>query len=274
MKPMQKTSDGRRPSLSNVVSFHPKNGGSTEERILYVEGVSVHFDGLTVLDDLSLSICSGELRCLIGPNGAGKSTLIDVITGRVKPNTGRVFLGQTKDLTKLSEVEIVRAGVGRKFQKPTVFPQHTVMENLELAVRGKRGVWSSLFCSLSSEQKAEVDRLLVLLGLENRRNWLGGALSHGQKQWLSIGMLLAQDPKVLLVDEPVAGMTEAEIVKTAELLKSLRGNHTVVVIEHDMHFIRSIAETVTVLHQGQILAEGTIDIIQDDVRVRRVYLGH
>ncbi len=259
--------------LNSVKPLKKKNATTIYEKMLYVENISTSFSGLQVLQNLSLTIMPGELRCLIGPNGAGKSTLIDVITGRIKPQFGSIFLGQTTDLTKMTEAEIVRAGVGRKFQKPSVFPLHTVYENLELALNTDRGVWSSLFSTINDEQRVRIDAILELLGLEDKRNFLGGSLSHGQKQWLSIGMLLAQNPKVLLIDEPVAGMTEFEIEKTAALLTSLRGSHTVIVIEHDMHFIRSIAETVSVLHQGRILAEGTMDEVQNDVRVQRVYLG-
>lgn len=241
--------------------------------ILYVEGVSVSFDGFKALNDLSFTLDAGELRCVIGPNGAGKTTMMDVITGKTRPDSGRLFLGQTIDLTQLTEYEIARIGIGRKFQKPTVFENHTVTENLELAMKADKGVWATLFNRLSAAQREQVQAMLARIGLHERADILAGLLSHGQKQWLEIGMLLMQDPQILLLDEPVAGMTDEETARTAELLQSLAGRHTVVVVEHDMGFVSSIARTVTVLHEGRVLAEGSMDKVQNDERVIEVYLG-
>ncbi len=241
--------------------------------ILYVEGVTKSFDGFKALNDLSIYIETGELRCIIGPNGAGKTTMMDVITGKTQPDTGSVWFGQTIDLLGLSEPEIAQAGIGRKFQKPTVFPEHSVFENLELAMACDKSVWKILFAKLNAAQRERIDEVLGIIGLRAQRHGKAGALSHGQKQWLEIGMLLMQDPLVLLVDEPVAGMTPQETERTAELLVSLAGKHSVVVVEHDMNFVRSIARTVTVLHEGHVLAEGTMDEVQNDAEVKRVYLG-
>jgi len=241
--------------------------------ILYVEGVSVSFDGFKALNDLSFTLDAGELRCIIGPNGAGKTTMMDVITGKTRADSGRLFLGQTIDLTQLTEYEIARIGIGRKFQKPTVFENHTVAENLELAMKADKGVWATLFNRLSAAQREQVQAMLARIGLRERADILAGLLSHGQKQWLEIGMLLMQDPQILLLDEPVAGMTDEETERTAELLQSLAGRHTVVVVEHDMGFVSSIARTVTVLHEGRVLAEGSMDKVQNDERVIEVYLG-
>ncbi len=241
--------------------------------ILYVEGVTKSFDGFKALNDLSLYIETGELRCVIGPNGAGKTTMMDVITGKTQPDTGSVWFGQTIDLLGMSEPEIAQAGIGRKFQKPTVFPEHSVFENLELAMACDKSVWKILFAKLNAAQRERIDEVLGIIGLKDHRFGKAGALSHGQKQWLEIGMLLMQDPLVLLVDEPVAGMTPQETERTAELLVSLAGKHSVVVVEHDMNFVRSIARKVTVLHEGHVLAEGTMDEVQNDPQVKRVYLG-
>jgi urea transport system ATP-binding protein len=241
--------------------------------LLHVEGVSVSFDGFKALNDLSLYINDGELRCIIGPNGAGKTTMMDVITGKTRPDEGTVFLGQTIDLTRMSEYEIASSGIGRKFQKPTIFPEHSVFENLELAMAADKRVWPTLVARLNDEQCSRIDSVLETIMLVADRRRLAKNLSHGQKQWLEIGMLLMQDPRVLLVDEPIAGMTHQETEKTAQLLTSLAGKHTVVVVEHDMEFVRSIARTVTVLHQGHVLAEGTMDQVQSDPRVIEVYLG-
>jgi len=241
--------------------------------ILYVEGVTKSFDGFKALNDLSLYIETGELRCVIGPNGAGKTTMMDVITGKTQPDTGSVWFGQTIDLLGMSEPEIAQAGIGRKFQKPTVFPEHSVFENLELAMACDKSVWKILFAKLNAVQRERIDEVLGIIGLKDHRFGKAGALSHGQKQWLEIGMLLMQDPLVLLVDEPVAGMTPQETERTAELLVSLAGKHSVVVVEHDMNFVRSIARKVTVLHEGHVLAEGTMDEVQNDPQVKRVYLG-
>ncbi len=245
--------------------------------LLAVDNISVSFDGFKALTNLTLILDEGELRCIIGPNGAGKTTLMDVITGKTRPDEGHVFLigseRDRRDLTQMSEHEVANLGVGRKFQRPTVFQGHTVFENLELALSDGRGLWHTLFRPLSKAQRERIDELLELIGLTERSNDLAGLLSHGQKQWLEIGMLLAQNPKVLLVDEPVAGMTHQEIERTAELLNRLKGSHTVVVVEHDMEFVRSIAKTVTVLHEGSVLAEGSMDEVQSNPQVIEVYLG-
>ena len=243
--------------------------------VLWVEDLSVSFDGFKALSGVSLELEQGELRCLIGPNGAGKTTLMDCITGKTRPDSGAVYLeSRYNDLTKLSEVRIAQLGIGRKFQRPTVFQGHTVYENCELALRGRKGVWSTLFRRRTPAERARIDEILQLIGLADQAKRQAGLLAHGQKQWLEIGMLLAQDPKVLLVDEPVAGMTHAEAERTAELLKSLAGKHTIVVVEHDMEFVRSIARRVTVLHEGKVLADGPMARIQNDQRVVEVYLGH
>jgi urea transport system ATP-binding protein len=216
---------------------------------------------------------AGELRCIIGPNGAGKTTMMDVITGKTRPDSGSAWFGQTLDLLELTEPEIAQAGIGRKFQKPTVFEKHTAFENLELALAGNRSVWANLVARLSPEQHDRIRTVLQQIGLAAELETLAGALSHGQKQWLEIGMLLMQNPRLLLVDEPVAGMTPQEVERTAELLVSLAGEHSVVVVEHDMEFVRGIARQVTVLHQGSVLAEGTMDEVQNNPKVVEVYLG-
>ncbi|MGF1527095.1 MAG: urea ABC transporter ATP-binding protein UrtD [Candidatus Competibacterales bacterium] len=241
--------------------------------ILYLEGVTVSFEGFKALDDLNLYIDAGELRCIIGPNGAGKTTMMDVITGKTRPDRGRVLFGRQLDLLSLTETEISQGGIARKFQKPTVFENHQVAENLELALAGDKSVWGSLGARLDSEQQGRIDATLATIGLADQRHRLAGLLSHGQKQWLEIGMLLIQDPKVLLVDEPVAGMTSAETERTAELLTGLAGEHSVVVVEHDMAFVRSIAKRVTVLHEGRVLAEGSLEDVQNNPTVVEVYLG-
>jgi urea transport system ATP-binding protein len=241
--------------------------------ILYLEEITVSFDGFKALNDLTLYVQAGELRCIIGPNGAGKTTMMDVITGKTRPDGGSAWFGQTIDLLAHTEPEIAQAGIGRKFQKPTVFPHHSVFENLELAMAGDKAVWPALFARLTSVQRDQIDDVLEVIGLGARRLEPAGALSHGQKQWLEIGMLLMQDPRLLLVDEPVAGMTPQETERTAELLLSLAGKHSVVVVEHDMNFVRSIARTVTVLHEGHVLAEGSMDQVQANPKVVEVYLG-
>jgi urea transport system ATP-binding protein len=273
------------PSGKKRVSLLPKPRKVEQERItaltegrrkalLCVDSVSVAFEGFKAITDLTLVLDEGELRCIIGPNGAGKTTLQDIITGKTKPDKGSVFLvGDDTDLTALSEYEIAERGVCRKFQRPTVFQGHTVFENLELALPGTKGVFASLFSRLTKLQRERIDEVLETIGLSEQAKAPAGLLSHGQKQWLEIGMLIAQDPRVLLVDEPVAGMTHQETEKTAELLKSLAGKRTVVVVEHDMEFVRSIARTVTVLHEGRILAEGSMDAVQSDPKVIEVYLG-
>lgn len=262
------------PQLANktpqLVGKHPDTRHGV---ILYVEDVNLSFDGFKALNNLNLYINKGELRCLIGANGAGKTTLMDVITGKTRPDSGKVNFGQNIDLLGMDESEIALAGIGRKFQKPTVFEALSVFENIELSLAGDKGIWASLFHKLSPEQKDSIDNILRTIGLVNEAYYPAGRLSHGQKQWLEIGMLLAADPKLLLVDEPVAGMTGQETERTAELLTSLAGERSVVVVEHDMAFVRSIARQVTVLHQGSVLAEGTMNDIQSNPEVIRVYLG-
>lgn len=243
--------------------------------ILYLENITVSFDGFKAINDLNLYIGVGELRCIIGPNGAGKTTMMDVITGKTRPTSGTAFFGQTIDLTKMTEYEIASAGIGRKFQRPTVFEQHTVFENLELAMKADKRVKSTLFARLDSEQIGKIEAVLKLIRLQGQEQRLAGFLSHGQKQWLEIGMLLMQEPQLLLLDEPVAGMSDAETERTAELLNELRGKHSIVVVEHDMGFVNEISQggTVTVLHEGSVLAEGTMQEVQSDERVIEVYLG-
>jgi urea transport system ATP-binding protein len=241
--------------------------------ILYLSGVTVSFDGFRALDSLSLMVEPGELRCIIGPNGAGKTTLMDVITGKTRPDSGEVFFGEKNDLATLSEPEIARKGIGRKFQKPTVFRNHTVFENLELALKGDKTVLPTLRARRTPAQDARIDEVLALIGLSGKAELRADLLSHGEKQWLEIGMLLVQDPQLLLLDEPVAGMTDEETARTDELFRSLAGKHSLVVVEHDMHFVESIAEKVTVLHEGRVLVEGTMGTVRDDPRVIEVYLG-
>jgi urea transport system ATP-binding protein len=241
--------------------------------ILYLEDITVSFDGFRALNKLSLAIDAGELRCIIGPNGAGKTTMMDVITGKTRPDEGTVFFGQTIDLTRLSEPEIAHIGVGRKFQKPTIFENHTVFENLELAMKTDKRVWRGLFAQLDSAARDRIAETLQLIRLAVHADRLAGLLSHGQKQWLEIGMLLMQEPKLLLLDEPVAGMTDEETERTGELFLSLAGKHSLVVVEHDMAFVKQLGGKVTVLHEGSLLAEGTLEEVQADARVIEVYLG-
>ena len=248
--------------------------GGWESSILFVDDVSVSFDGFLAINHLSVILDPGELRCIIGPNGAGKTTMLDVITGKTKPTSGHVYMnGQRDELTAHSEYEIARLGIGRKFQRPTVFPNHSVFENLELSLAAPKGVFASLRRKLSGSERDKIDQILQTIGLKDEFTRDAGLLSHGQKQWLELGMLLGQDPQVLLVDEPVAGMTHQEVQTTAQLLISLAGERTVVVIEHDMEFVRSIARKVTVLHEGSVLAEGSMDQVQSNPRVLEVYLG-
>jgi urea transport system ATP-binding protein len=243
--------------------------------ILTVEGVNKTFDGFKAISNLNFYLDRGELRTVIGPNGAGKSTFFDLITGRTKPDTGKIEFGWDTDLIGMSEYEINRLGVGRKFQTPSVYVEHSVTENLLLSLQGSRGVFAALFHRSTSEQRDRIDELLKLVRLDGKRHWRAGQLAHGEKQWLEIGMLLAQDPQLLLVDEPAAGMTDDETARTGELLISLAGKHSIIVVEHDMAFVRQIARDgqVTVLHQGTVLCEGKFDEVQSDQKVREVYLG-
>jgi len=265
----------RSPRVGQIVTGDPLAVGpdASHGLILYIEDITVSFDGFKALNSLTLYIETGELRCIIGPNGAGKTTMMDVITGKTRPDSGSAWFGQTIDLLAHTEPEIAQAGIGRKFQKPTVFAQHTVFENLELSMAGDKSVWHGLFARLTPLERDRIDEVMETIGLADCRQALAGTLSHGQKQWLEIGMLLMQAPRLLLVDEPVAGMTPQETERTAELLTSLAGAHSVIVVEHDMDFVRSIAKKVTVLHEGQVLAEGSIDQVQNDPKVVEVYLG-
>jgi len=243
--------------------------------ILTVEDVSKTYDGFKAISNLNFYLFEGELRTVIGPNGAGKSTFFDLITGRAKPDTGKIEFGRDTDLTALNEYEINRLGIGRKFQTPSVYTEHTVWDNLVLSLKGPRGVFASLFRRLTSTDRDRIDDLLKLIRLSDKRDWKAGMLAHGEKQWLEIGMLLAAEPKLLLVDEPAAGMTDEETHRTGELLLSLAGKHSLIVIEHDMTFVRQIARdnNVTVLHQGTVLCEGKFDAVQSNPKVREVYLG-
>ncbi|MVF12379.1 urea ABC transporter ATP-binding protein UrtD [Ketobacter sp. MCCC 1A13808] len=243
------------------------------KHILYVDGVTKSFDGFKALNSLSFTVKPGELRAIIGPNGAGKTTMMDVITGKLKPDEGDVFFRDSVDLTKFDEADIANMGIGRKFQKPTVIESLTVFENLELALSGNRNVFKALFHKLNQEQMKRIDETIELVGLSEKRQWLGGNLSHGQKQWLEIGMLLNQNPDLLLVDEPAAGMTDHETELTAKLLRDISGEHSVVVVEHDMEFIKALDCPVTVLHEGHVLAEGTLEQVQKNEQVIEVYLG-
>ncbi|KQU74913.1 MULTISPECIES: urea ABC transporter ATP-binding protein UrtD [unclassified Rhizobacter] len=271
------TSGGRTASYGRVVEegvLDTRHGA-----ILYLDDITVSFDGFKALNALSLNIGAGELRCIIGPNGAGKTTMMDVITGKTRPDAGKAFFGSTIDLLRLRENEIASIGVGRKFQKPTVFEQLTVFENLELALKADRGVRSSMFFRLNGEQLDRIGAMLALIHLKEGAQRVAGLLSHGQKQWLEIGMLLMQDPKLLLLDEPVAGMTDEETERTAELFLSLEGNHSLVVVEHDMKFVGALTQNgrngkkVTVLHEGGVLAEGLLSDVQANDKVVEVYLG-
>jgi urea transport system ATP-binding protein len=241
--------------------------------LLYLDDVKVTFDGYRALRGLSLVLAPGEMRAIIGPNGAGKTTMMDVITGKTRPDTGTVYFEGRHDLTKLDEADIATLGVGRKFQKPTVFENHTVTDNLLLATKAPRTVWMTLGARPDPKINKVIDGVLQRIRLTDVRDRQAGSLSHGQKQWLEIGMLLAQDPKLLLVDEPVAGMTDAETFETAALLKEIAQEHSVVVVEHDMHFVRELGVKVTVLHEGAVLAEGSLDQVSADERVVEVYLG-
>jgi len=241
--------------------------------ILYLDDITVSFDGFKALNALTLTVNVGELRCVIGPNGAGKTTMMDVITGKTRPDEGTAFFGQSIDLTRLTEPQIAHAGIGRKFKKPTVFENHSVFENLELAMKSDKRVFASLRARRTAEQIERIVETMETIDLLPQADMAAGLLSHGQKQWLEIGMLLMQEPQLLLLDEPVAGMTDEETAKTAQLLKTLAGSRSIVVVEHDMEFISEIAAVVTVLHEGSVLAEGSMDEVQSDERVIEVYLG-
>jgi urea transport system ATP-binding protein len=243
------------------------------DTILYLDGVSVTFDGFRALNNLSLFMEKGEMRAVIGPNGAGKTTMMDVITGKTRPDTGRVVFGKDTDLTKMDEPAIAALGIGRKFQKPTVFEPHTVWDNLLLALAGDRRPRFTLWARQTSEEQDRVEAILKTTRLAELRTMRAGDLSHGQKQWLEIGMLLAQEPQLLLVDEPVAGMTDAETAQTADLLREINRTRSVVVVEHDMEFVRALGVKVTVLHEGSVLSEGSIDAVSADPKVVEVYLG-
>ena len=241
--------------------------------LLYLDGVTVSFDGFKALNNLSFMIEPGEMRAIIGPNGAGKTTMMDVVTGKTRPDTGDVVFDGSHDLTRLDETQIAILGIGRKFQKPTVFDSHTVFDNIELALKADRRARATLLWRETASEDERIDEILKIARLSAVRDRLAGSLSHGQKQWLEIGMLLAQDPKLLLVDEPVAGMTDKETRQTAELLKEINREHTVIVVEHDMTFVRDLGVRVTCLHEGSVLAEGTIDQVSANERVVEVYLG-
>ena len=241
--------------------------------LLYLDGVTVDFDGFRALDELSLVIDPGELRCIIGPNGAGKTTMMDVITGKTRPTHGDVVFGDDTDLTRLDEARIANLGIGRKFQRPTVFENLTVERNLMLALKTRREIWRTLWASPSAAQMTRIVEVLATVGLEADRARPAGDLSHGQKQWLEIGMLLVQDTRLLLLDEPVAGMTDHETERTAALIQEIAGERTVVVVEHDMEFVRALGAKTTVLHEGRVLAEGSMETVQANPQVVEVYLG-
>jgi urea transport system ATP-binding protein len=241
--------------------------------LLYLDGVSVSFDGFRALNNLSLDVSHGEMRAIIGPNGAGKTTMMDVITGKTKPDCGDVLFDKGIDLTVRDEAAIAQLGIGRKFQKPTVFENHTVEDNILLALKHDRTVRGTLWWSANHADADRIGGILDTIGLAEQRSRRAGSLSHGQKQWLEIGMLIAQDPKLLLIDEPVAGMTDAETMATAQLLKDIANDHTVIVVEHDMEFVRRLGVKVTVLHEGSVLAEGSLAEVSANERVVEVYLG-
>ncbi len=288
---MQQGAERRHAFEERMASTHGLSGGRvanygrhvragevdlTHGAILYLDDITVSFDGFKALDALSLSITAGELRCIIGPNGAGKTTMMDVITGKTRPDAGKAFFGSTIDLLRLRENEIAQIGIGRKFQKPTVYEQLSVFENLELALAADRRARAAMFSRLSGAQLDRIGEVLTLIHLKHAAQRTAAALSHGQKQWLEIGMLLMQDPKLLLLDEPVAGMTDEETERTAELFISLEGRHSLVVVEHDMKFVELLTQgrkTVTVLHEGRVLAEGLMADVQNNEKVVEVYLG-
>jgi urea transport system ATP-binding protein len=243
------------------------------QSLLYLNGVTVSFDGFRALNNLSFEIAPGEMRAIIGPNGAGKTTMMDVVTGKTRPDKGDVYFGGSHDLTRLDETEIAELGIGRKFQKATVFEMHTVEDNILLALKSDRGPRATLAWRDNAADQRRIDRILDTVQLSALRRRIAGSLSHGQKQWLEIGMLLAQGPKLLLVDEPVAGMTDVETRSTAELLKEINRDRTVIVVEHDMTFVRELGVKVTCLHEGAVIAEGSIDQVSANERVIEVYLG-
>ena len=247
--------------------------GAVSGSLLYLDGVNVSFDGFKALNNLALVLEPGEMRAVIGPNGAGKTTMMDVITGKTRPDEGRIVFGADIDLTRLDEPRIAALGIGRKFQKPTVFEPHTVWDNLLLSLAGDRRPWFTLRARQTHIERERIEQILGTIRLAEHRHRPAGALSHGQKQWLEIGMLLAQDPRLLLVDEPVAGMTDAETEQTAELLVDINRTRSVVVVEHDMAFVRALGVKVTCLHEGSVLSEGTIEHVSSDPRVIEVYLG-
>ena len=246
---------------------------SRRDTLLYLDGVTVNFDGFRALNALSLVLEHGEMRAVIGPNGAGKTTMMDVITGKTRPDSGTVVFGADTDLTRLDEPDIAALGIGRKFQKPTVFEPHSVWDNLLLALAGDRRPRFTLWARETAEERERIAAILDTIRLAEHRDRRAGDLSHGQKQWLEIGMLLAQEPQLLLVDEPVAGMTDAETEQTAELLREINRSRSVVVVEHDMAFVRALGVKVTVLHEGAVISEGSIDHVSADPRVVEVYLG-
>lgn len=262
-------------ALRDLLPSEPESPEITrrKETLLYLDGVSVSFDGFRAINNLSLVLQKGEMRAIIGPNGAGKTTMMDIITGKTRPDTGDVYFDGTIDLTSHDEADIATMGIGRKFQKPTVFESHTVEDNLALALAGPRTVFGTLFGDPARNGEGRISEILDITRLSRLRGALAANLSHGQKQWLEIGMLLAQDPKLLLVDEPVAGMTDAETEETARLLREIAGDHSVIVVEHDMQFVRELGVKVTCLHEGAVLSEGSLDHVSADPRVIEVYLG-
>jgi urea transport system ATP-binding protein len=260
------------PALEHILET-PVAAAAPAESILYLEGVSVSFDGFKALNNLNLIIARGEMRSIIGPNGAGKTTMMDVVTGNTRPDEGRVLFGENIDLTVLDETAVANLGIGRKFQKPTVFESLSVFENLHLALKTDRGTFKTLFARMTGGQGERIDRVLETIRLTERRYDLAGDLSHGQKQWLEIGMLLAQEPELMLLDEPVAGMTDAETEQTVTLLHEIARDHSLIVVEHDMEFVRNLDCQVSVLHEGRVIAEGAMDSIKSDPRVIEVYLG-
>lgn len=244
-----------------------------ESAILQCDDVTVEFDGFKAVQGMNLKLEKGELRFLIGPNGAGKTTMLDVICGKVRPSGGKVTFGGKVDITKKKEHQIAELGIGRKFQAPSIFPSMTVHENLEIAMRQKRTVFATIFARMADEERGRIDSQLHMIGLQSKASWRAGGLSHGEKQWLEIGMMLLQEPEILLLDEPVAGMTDKETDKTGELLHEIARQRSIVVVEHDMEFVRNFASKVTVMHEGKLLKEGSMDEVQQDERVAEVYLG-